>query len=80
MESIGRNFFILFIRMRVQSSAMSNLSLISQNFIKICPWHLRKSSSLALDESRTDDITQVSDQEKAFLNAPYLEREVNKAV
>ena len=36
--------------------------------------------NLSLDESRTDDIAQVSDEENAFLIAPFTEEEVRKAV
>ena len=36
--------------------------------------------NFALDESRTDDITQVSDDENAFLTAPFTEAEVRKAI
>ena len=36
--------------------------------------------NLSLDESRTDDIPQVSDDENAFLTAPFTEEEVRKAV
>ena len=33
-----------------------------------------------MDESRTDDIPQVSDEENGLLTAPYSEEEVKKAV
>jgi hypothetical protein len=33
-----------------------------------------------LDESRVDDIPQVSPQENAVLSAPYTEEEIRKAV
>ena len=33
-----------------------------------------------MDESRTDDIPQVSDEENNLLTAPYSEEEVRKAV
>ena len=36
--------------------------------------------SFSLDESRTDDIPQVSDEENSLLTAPYNEDEVRKAV
>ena len=36
--------------------------------------------SFTLDESRTDDITQVSVEENSLLIAPYSEEEVRKAV
>ena len=37
-------------------------------------------SDFSLDESRRDDIPQVSDEENAYLTAPYSEEEVKKAV
>jgi hypothetical protein len=36
--------------------------------------------SFSLDESRTADIPQVSDEENDLLTAPYSEEEVKKAV
>jgi hypothetical protein len=36
--------------------------------------------SFSMDESRTDDIPLVSDEENAHLTAPYTEEEVKKAV
>jgi hypothetical protein len=33
-----------------------------------------------MDESRTDDIPQVSNDENTFLNAPFTEEEIRKAV
>ena len=36
--------------------------------------------NLSMDESRTDDIPQVSPEENAFLTGPYSEEEVKKAV
>jgi hypothetical protein len=34
--------------------------------------------NFSLDKSQTEDITQVSNQENAFLHAPYTEEEVQK--
>src|SRR6266540_2079354 len=36
--------------------------------------------NLSLDEARTDDIAQVSDEENAFLIAPFTEEEVRRAI
>jgi len=36
--------------------------------------------NFTLDESRTDGITQVSDEENTFLTAPFTEDEVRKAI
>ena len=36
--------------------------------------------NFSMDESRTDDIPQVSDEENNLLTAPYSEEEVRKAV
>ena len=36
--------------------------------------------NFSMDESRTDDIPQVSDEENSLLSAPYSEDEVKKAV
>lgn len=35
---------------------------------------------ISMDESRTDDITQVSNEENTFLKAPFTEEEIKKAV
>src|SRR3954469_3015910 len=35
---------------------------------------------LFMDESRTEDITQVSNEENTFLNSPFTEEEIKKAV
>src|SRR5438105_7423511 len=43
-------------------------------------FRLREEGNFTLDESRTDDITQISDEENAFLTAPFTEEEVRKAV
>jgi hypothetical protein len=37
-------------------------------------------SDISMDESRIDDIPQVSPQENASLNSPYIEEEIRKAV
>ena len=37
-------------------------------------------SGITLDESRIDDIPQVSPQENAVLTAPYTEEEIRKAI
>jgi hypothetical protein len=37
-------------------------------------------SDISMDESRTDDIPQVSPQENAILTSPYSEEEIRKAV
>jgi hypothetical protein len=36
--------------------------------------------NFSLDESRTDDFPQVSNEENNFLTAPYSEDEIRKAV
>jgi hypothetical protein len=36
--------------------------------------------NFTMDESRTDDIPQVSIEENVFLTSPYSEEEVRKAV
>ena len=36
--------------------------------------------NFSLDENRIDDISQVSNEENAFLTAPFTEDEVRKAV
>jgi hypothetical protein len=35
---------------------------------------------LSMDESRTDDIHQVSDVESSFLTAPYTEEQIKRVV
>src|SRR5438128_5636776 len=45
-----------------------------------CLFRAPEEGNFALDESRTDDITQVSDEENAFLTAPFTEAEVRKAI
>jgi hypothetical protein len=37
-------------------------------------------SSFTLDETQTDDIPQVSEEENGLLTAPYSEEEVQKAI
>jgi hypothetical protein len=37
-------------------------------------------SHISLDESRVDDIPQVSPQENAVLSAPFTEEEIRKSV
>jgi len=36
--------------------------------------------NFTLDEARTNDITQVSEEENSFLTAPFSEEEVRKAI
>ena len=36
--------------------------------------------TFSLDETRIDDIPQVSEEENAFLTSPFSEEEVRKAV
>src|SRR3954470_20093874 len=35
---------------------------------------------LSMDKTRTEDITQVSNEENTFLNSPFTEEEIKKAV
>ena len=35
---------------------------------------------LSMDETRTEDIPQVSNEENTFLNSPFTEEEIKKAV
>ena len=50
----------------------------SQNIIKVCLGHWNKETSRLMSPGRM--IAQVSDEENAFLIAPFTEEEVRKAV
>jgi hypothetical protein len=39
-----------------------------------------ENSDISLDESRIEDILQVTSEENAILTTPYLEEEVRKAI
>ena len=79
MADTGRKLFIPYNRMRARLRGMSNLNHISLIIIKNL-FGAPEEENFTMDESRTDDIPQVSDEENSLLTAPYSEEEVRKAV
>jgi len=55
------------------------LRLILQAIIKDC-FGAPAEDILSMDETRTEDIPQVSNEENTFLNSPFIEEEIKKAV
>ena len=79
MADIGRNVFILFIRMRERIEGHDQLKDYITSYYKGL-FGAPEEGNFTLDEARTDDITQVTLEENNFLTAPFSEEEISKAV
>jgi hypothetical protein len=64
----GKNLFVLFYKMRAWLRAMSNSNHISQILLQKL-FGAREEGNLSMDESRTDNISQVSEEKNALLTA-----------
>jgi hypothetical protein len=79
MADIGRNVFILWFKTRERLKGHEKLKAYITNYYKNL-FGDSDEGNFAMDESRTEDIPQVTAEENNLLMTTYTEEEVRKAI